>query len=79
MITQASAPEKSSAPQLSAIQAYAERRRRLWKQIKAGAPNLTDEEIEARLEQIESAFWGRKAAPTVPPPTSSPNKARRLK
>jgi hypothetical protein len=52
MITQASEPEKSSAPQLSAVQAYAERRRRLWKQIRASAPHLTDEEIDARLEQF---------------------------
>jgi hypothetical protein len=52
MNTHASAPEKSSALGSSAIQAYAERRRRLWKQIRAGAPHLTDEEIEARLEQF---------------------------
>jgi hypothetical protein len=52
MINQASAPEQSKALQSRAVQAYAERRGRLWKQIRADTPHYTDEEIEARLEQF---------------------------
>jgi hypothetical protein len=52
MTNQASAREQSKAFQSKAIQAYVERRGRLWKQIRAETPRYTDEEIEARLEQF---------------------------
>jgi hypothetical protein len=52
MINQASIPEQSKAHQSKAVQTYAERRIRLWKQIRTDTPHYTEGEIEARLEQF---------------------------
>ena len=38
--------------QLKNLQAYIDRRNRLWEQIKATYPTYTQPEIEARLEQF---------------------------
>ena len=38
--------------QMKILQAYIDRRNRLWAQIKATYPNYTQPEIEARLEQF---------------------------
>ena len=38
--------------QLKVLQAYIERRNRLWVQIKAANPTYTQFDIEARLEQF---------------------------
>jgi hypothetical protein len=38
--------------QLKILQAYIDRRNRLWVQIKAANPAYTQPEIEARLEQF---------------------------
>jgi hypothetical protein len=36
------------------LQAYIERRHRLWVQVKAAHPAFTQAEIEARLEQFDA-------------------------
>ena len=38
--------------QLKILQAYIDRRNRLWAQVKAAHPSYTQLEIEARLEQF---------------------------
>jgi len=38
--------------QMKILQAYVDRRNRLWAQIKATHPSYTQREIEARLEQF---------------------------
>jgi hypothetical protein len=38
--------------QMKILQAYVDRRNRLWAQIKATYPSYTQREIEARLEQF---------------------------
>ena len=38
--------------QMKILQAYIDRRNRLWAQIKAAYPTYTQREIEARLEQF---------------------------
>ena len=38
--------------QMKILQAYIDRRNRLWAQVKVAYPNYTQPEIEARLEQF---------------------------